>query len=101
MALYVARHQHPADRCPAADPQMGQMLLTHIAPDNARRFGVEIHGEAVINNEHTLYMIVEAPDREHVNHFMAPFAQMGSVEVLGASACDAVVARGGCALSVA
>jgi hypothetical protein len=26
MALFVALHQQQADRCPAADPQMGSML---------------------------------------------------------------------------
>jgi hypothetical protein len=101
MALFVARHQHPADRCPAADPAMGQMLLAHLAPENAARYGISIHGDAVIDDAHTLYLIVDAPDRERVATFLAPFAQAGSVEVLGASSCEAVVSRGGCGLAVA
>jgi hypothetical protein len=101
MALFVAKHQHPADRCPAADPAMGQMLLAHLAHENAARFGIDIHGDAVIDDAHTLYLIVDAPDRERVEAYLAPFAQAGSVEVLGASSCEAVVTRGGCGLAVA
>ncbi len=101
MSLFVARHQHPAERCPARDPQMGSMLLSHIAPANAATYGITIQGEAVINDAHTFYMIVEAPDRERVEQFMAPFAQAGSVEVLPASTCEAVIGRGGCAGAVA
>jgi hypothetical protein len=101
MSLFVTRHQHAAERCPAIDPQMGAMLLRHIAPDNAATYGITIQGEAVINNAHTFYMIVEAPSQEQVEQFMSPFAQAGSVEVLPASTCEAVVSRCGCALGVA
>jgi len=97
MALFVARHQHQADRCPAADPQMGPMLLQHLSPENASGHGVAIQAEAVVNDAHTLYLIVEADGRELVDGFMAPFAQVGSVEVLPASSCEAVIGRGGCA----
>jgi DMSO/TMAO reductase YedYZ molybdopterin-dependent catalytic subunit len=31
MALFIVRHQHAAERCPAADPQMGAMLLNHLS----------------------------------------------------------------------
>jgi hypothetical protein len=101
MSLYVTRHQHPAERCPAIDPQMGSMLLRHLSPDNAATYGITIHGEAVVNNAHTLYLIVDAPDQQRVEQFMAPFAQAGSVEVLPASTCEAVVGRGGCASALA
>ena len=77
---------------------MGQMLLDHLSPENAARQGLTIQGEAVINNAHTLYMIVDGHDRAQVERFMAPFAQAGSVEVLDASSCAAVVDRGGCAM---
>ena len=101
MSLVVTRHQHPAERCPATDPQMGSMLLEHLTPENAATYGVTIQGEAVVNGTHTFYMIVEAPTRERVEQYMAPFAQAGSVEVLPASTCEAVVGRGGCAGAVA
>ena len=96
MALFVARHQHPADRCPAADPQMGSMLLAHLSPENASGQGVTIDAEAVVNDAHTLYLIMQADSADQVEGFMAPFAQAGTVEVLPASTCEAVVGRRGC-----
>jgi hypothetical protein len=100
MALFVTRHQHTAERCPARDPQMGSMLLSHLSEDNAATYGITINGEAVVNDAHTLYMIVDAPDKEQVERFMQPFTQAGSVEVLAASSCAAVVNRGGCAMAL-
>ncbi len=101
MALFVTRHQHAADQCPAADPQMGSMLLGHLSSDNASAHGVTIDAEAVVNDAHTLYMIVEADSCGRVEGFMAPFAQAGTVEVLPASSCEAVIGRGGCAATSA
>lgn len=71
MALFVARHQHQADRCPAADPQMGPMLLRHLSPENASGQGVMIQAEAVVNDAHTLYLIVEADSRDRVEGLWA------------------------------
>ncbi len=96
MSLFVVEHQHPADRCPAQDPQMAPMLLRHLSPENAAGYDVSIQGEAVLDGEHTLVLILDAPDRENVNRFMAPFAQAGSVEVKPASSCETVVDRGTC-----
>src|SRR5579859_6177114 len=64
MALFVVRHQHPAERCPARDPQMGAMLLNHLSDEHARQEGMQIQGEAVIDGQHTLYMILEAEDQQ-------------------------------------
>ena len=96
MGLFVVQHKHPAERCPARDPRMGAMLLQHLSPANAKKHGLTIHGEAVVNNAHTLYMIIDGPNREAVTRFMQPFAQAGSVEVLAASPCEEVVGRHGC-----
>ena len=96
MSLYFVRHQHKAEQCPAKDPQMGQTLLEHLTKRNARRFGVDLIGEAVLDAQHSLVLIAEAEDLEYLNNFMAPFAQAGTVEVTLASSCEAVVARQGC-----
>jgi hypothetical protein len=96
MPLFVIRHQHEAERCPARDPQMGTMLLQHISPANARNFGINIHGEAVVNGEHTFYVIADAQSTEEVNQFMAPFTGVGIVEVMPASLCEEIVSRRGC-----
>ena len=97
MSLFVAQHQHAPERCPAANPQVGHMLLAHLSADNAASHGITIQAAAVVNDAHTLYMIVEAPDQERVQQFMAPVAQVGRVEVWPASSCAVVVGRGGCA----
>jgi hypothetical protein len=96
MSLFVVQHRHEAARCPARDPNMAPMLLRHLAPANAGTYGITIHGEAVVNGAHTLYLIVDGPDRERVSRFMQPFAQAGTVEILPASPCETVVQRGGC-----
>lgn len=96
MSLFVVVHRHDADRCPARDRASAAMLLQHLAPANASTYEVTLHGEAVVNGAHTLHLILDAPSEAHVQRFMAPFAQTGSVEVLPASPCEAVVTRGGC-----
>lgn len=101
MSLFVALHSHSPERCPASDPQMAPMLLAHLAAENAATYDISIEAEAVVNDAHTLYLIVEAPDRERVERFMAPFAQAGSVDVMPASSCATVVSRGGCSDAVA
>jgi hypothetical protein len=97
MPLFVAIHQHAPETCPAGDPAMGSMLLNHLSAASAAKYGVSVHAEAVANDKHTLYLIAEAGDEEQLNQFLAPFAQAGSVELLPASVCEAVVDRGGCA----
>jgi hypothetical protein len=96
MPLFVVRHQHEADSCPAKDPEMGRMLLGHVSEENAAQYGISIQGEAVIEGRHTMYMILDAEDGGQVEKFMAPFAQAGSVEVLPARHCATVVERAGC-----
>ena len=96
MSLFVVQHQHPAERCPAGHPEMGPMLLKHIAPPNAANFGVKVRGEAVIDGEHTFYLILEAEGDDKIREFMAPFAQAGTVEIWPASTCEQVVDRAQC-----
>jgi hypothetical protein len=95
MGLFIVRHQHAAETCPAADPRMGPMLALHVSPPNAEKFGLSIQGEGVVDGGHTLYLIVHG-EKEKVDEFMAPFSQMGTVEVLPASTCEQVVTRAAC-----
>ena len=96
MSLYFVRHQHSAETCPAKNPEMGQMLVQHVDKKNARKYGVDILGDAVLDAQHTFVLIVEAEDKEYIQNFMQPFAMAGSVEITAASSCEAVVERGGC-----
>lgn len=97
MALFVVRHQHEAERCPATDPYTGATLLNYLSRPNVRQHGVEIQGEAVVRGEHTLYMIVESDDEDRVRQFVKPFTMAGSVDIYPAATCAGVVASGGCA----
>jgi len=96
MSLYFVKHQHTAETCPAKNPEMGQMLLNHLSRMNARKYGVDLQGEAVLDGQHTLMLIMQAKDKGTVEKFMQPFAQAGSVDITSASSCEAVVGRGGC-----
>ena len=97
MALFIVRHHHEAERCPATDPYTGAEILNYLSRPNVRQHGVEIQGEAIVQGEHTLYMIVESSDEGRVRKFMEPFAMVGSVDVYPASTCARAVASGGCA----
>jgi len=96
MSLYFVRHQHSAETCPARDPQAGNMLLEHLSPLNARKFGVSLQADAVLDGEHTFVLILESDDREKIERFMQPFQQAGPVEIYPASLCETVVERAGC-----
>jgi hypothetical protein len=96
MSLYFVRHQHSAETCPAKDPNMGAMLLSHISPQNARKFGIDVQGDAVLDNQHTFVLILEAGDQAQIENFMQPFKMAGPVEIWPASRCEEVVERAGC-----
>lgn len=96
MPLFIVRHQHSPETCPARDPAMGAMLLNHLSRPSAARHGVVIQGEAVARGAHSLYFIAEAADEAGLQAFLTPFRQAGEVEVMAASTCAGVVASGGC-----
>lgn len=96
MSLYFVQHRHDENTCPAKDPQMGAMLLQHLSRSNARTYGIQLQGEAVLDGAHTLVLIVEAEQQEQVERFMQPFQQAGSVEIHPASLCEVVVERKSC-----
>ncbi len=96
MSLYFVHHQHSAEACPAKDPEMGQILLQHLTRANARKYGIDLLADAVLDGKHTLVLIAEAEDPQYLQDFMAPFARAGTVEISAASTCEAVVERQGC-----
>jgi DMSO/TMAO reductase YedYZ molybdopterin-dependent catalytic subunit len=100
MPLFVVKHQHSAEACPTRDPFLGAKLLNHLSRPNVREFGVEIHGEATIDGEHTVYFIVEAGDESGVRAFMEPFQDAGTVDIYPASSYTRVIASGGCATAI-
>ncbi len=97
MTLFVVRHRHTAKHCPAKDPYLGAQMLNYLSIPSGREHGVEIQGEAVVKGKHTMYLIAEAIDEEHLREFLGPFERAGTVEVYPASTCARVVANHGCA----
>ena len=96
MSLYFVRHQHSAETCPAKNPDMGPTLVQHVTKSNARKFGVDLIGDAVLDGQHTFVLILEASDESVVRNFMQPFTMAGTVEIKPASHCETVVERAGC-----
>lgn len=96
MTLYFVKHQHAAETCPAKDPNMGSMLLSHLSPGNALKYGVNLQGDAVLDGQHTFVLILESESEDKVRNFMQPFSQAGPVEITPASHCETVVERQGC-----
>ncbi len=96
MPLFLVQHKHPAEKCPARQPSMAQMLLKHLSDESAAKFGLKIEAHAVADGLHHLVMIVEARDAKAVEKFMEPFKMAGSVEISQSSSCEAVVQRGFC-----
>lgn len=96
MSLYVVQHKHDAEACPAGHPEMGPMLVKHVSVEGAAKFGVNLRADAVVDGEHTFYLIVDAEEEEKVKEFMAPFYQAGSVEIWPSSSCEKVVERAEC-----
>jgi uncharacterized protein with GYD domain len=96
MSLYFVRHTHAAETCPAKDPEMGQRLVQHVTRTNAKKFGVDLLSDAVLDGKHTFVMILEAEHQTSIKKFMSPFAMAGSIEIIPASTCETVVDRQGC-----
>ena len=96
MPLFIVVAKHSPESCPAGDPDMGKMLLSHLDNANASKLGINIQATAGAESQHTLHLILDAGDSQKVDEFMGPFAQMGTVEVTPGITCKAIVARGRC-----
>ena len=96
MSLYFVEHHHQPETCPAQNSEMGNALLEHLSPANARKFGVQLHADAVLDGKHAFKLILEAEDEAKVEQFMTPFQKAGEVKIHPASHCETVVEREGC-----
>src|SRR5437870_12449872 len=93
MSLFLVKHQHPAEACPAGHPQMGPKLLVHLSQPSAESFGVQTHAEAVVDGEHTFYLMLSADQAAQGERSLAPCAPPGRAEVTPASLGARVAAR--------
>lgn len=93
MPLFVARHRHRPEDCPAA-PGRGLLLLARVSAAAAARHGVIILAEALLEEEHLLLLVVQAPGPQAVRRLLA-FLPSG-LQVLPACTAEQAVQRGGC-----
>ncbi len=68
MVLFLVRHEHTGETCPASDPNMGRMLLQHISEANASQIGINIHGKMA--GGHTFVAILEAENSQKVEEYV-------------------------------
>ena len=59
MSLFIVVAKHSPESCPAGNPEMGKMLLSHIHNDSASKFGIKIQASAGAESQHTLHMIMD------------------------------------------
>ena len=95
MPLFVARHRHQPGHCPAA-PGQGPLLLARVSAAAAARHGVTIQAEALLDDQHLLLLIVQAPSPQAVHQFLAFLPGPGDLQVLPACTAEQAVQRGGC-----
>ena len=93
--LFVAQHRHSPDQCPAS-PGSGPLLLQRVSAATAARYGVTIEAEALIDGEHLLLLVVQAPSQQAVERFLEFLPGPGCLQVLPACSAEDAVQRGGC-----
>ena len=96
MPLYLVEHRHTEETCPTKDRQMMMMLGQHVTQQTADQFGIKIQTDVVHPGEHRMMMVLEAPSQEPVDRYMAPFGQVGSVDVKEVTTCEEVVRTATC-----
>ncbi len=75
---------------------MAPFLLQILSPENAKKAGLNLVGDAVARGQHHLYVIIEGPNEAAVRQYLGPFGQAGSLDIVPASTCEDVVSRGAC-----
>lgn len=96
MPLFVAEHcHHPAD-CPASAGRASDLLFELSAAHI--RHGVIIEAVVLIDSEHRLLLVVDAPDGKTVARLLAFLRDCGDLQIMAASSAEAAVGRGGCGL---
>jgi hypothetical protein len=93
MPLFVVEHPTLRRPLPRRQPADRPFLLQILSNDPA---GPSIRGDGVARGRRHRYVIIEGPSEGAVRSYLAPFGQAGSLDVLAASSCEEVVARGAC-----
>jgi hypothetical protein len=95
IALFIARHQHAPQDCPALSGR-GELLLSRVSAAAAAGYGVTIEAEAFIADQHVLLLVVQAARPEAVGQFLSLLPCPGDLVVLPAFTAEEAIERGGC-----
>ena len=93
--LFVVDHRHAPAECPASAGR-GSQLLLRVSSANAAARGVTIAAEALVDGEHRLILIVEAPDATAIEQVVGFLRSGGDLHIMAASTAETAVERGGC-----
>ena len=93
MPMYLVEHTHPAETCPARDPNMVRQLESHVSDANAEKYGVKILADFVREVEHTTLLVLEADSPEKVTNFALPFLMAGPITIKTGETCAQVARR--------
>ena len=92
----VRRPAPPPARALPRRPGPGPLLLARVSAAAAARHGVTIQAEALLDDQHLLLLIVQAPSPQAVHQFLAFLPGPGDLQVLPACTAEQAVQRGGC-----
>ena len=96
MSLFLVEHRHTEETCPTKDRDMMLMLGQHVTQPAADKYGVKIHADVVHRGEHRMMMVLEADSQSTVEKYVAPFGQVGTVDVKEVATCEEVVRTATC-----
>ncbi len=90
MPMFMVEHTHPAETCPAKNPEMVRQLSSHVTQENADKFGVKILADFVREVDHTMVLVLEADSPDKVTNFALPFLHAGPITVKEGETCGQV-----------
>jgi uncharacterized protein with GYD domain len=91
MPLYFVEHKHTDETCPTKNREMMAGLGQLVTQQTADQFGVKIHSDIVHPGEHTMNLVLEADSEDTVAKYVAPFNQVGTVNIKRVTNCEEVV----------
>jgi hypothetical protein len=98
MPLFIVWYRHRPGDCPAASGR-GALLLSRVSAAAAARYGVSIQAEALLDGEHLLLLVVQAPSAQAVRRFLAFLPGPDGLQVEPACTAEQAVGRGGCGVA--
>jgi uncharacterized protein with GYD domain len=91
--MYLIEHTHPAETCPARNPDMVRQLDAHVTDANAEKYGVKILADFVREVEHSMMLVLEADSPDKATNFALPFLMAGPITIKTGETCSQVARR--------